>query len=91
MSVAIRIPTQLRTLTGGSGEVYVSADNVGTALKELDTNYPGFGDRIFDDTGKLRRFVNVFLNDEDIRFLNGADTAVTEGQTISIVPAVAGG
>jgi molybdopterin synthase sulfur carrier subunit len=91
MSVAIRIPTQLRSLTGGTGEVYVAADNVGTALKELDVNYPGFGARIFDDAGKLRRFVNVFLNDEDIRFLNGTDTAVTEGQTISIVPAVAGG
>jgi molybdopterin converting factor small subunit len=91
MSVAIRIPTQLRTLTGGVGEVYVEADNVGRALKELDANYPGFGDRIFDDTGKLRRFVNVFLNDEDIRFLNGADTVVEQGQTISIVPAVAGG
>lgn len=91
MSVAIRIPTQLRTLTGGIGEVYVEADNVAQALKELDANYPGFGERIFDEAGKLRRFVNVFLNDEDIRFLQGADSEVTAGQTISIVPAVAGG
>lgn len=91
MSVAIRIPTQLRSLTGGTGEVYVTADSVGGALKELDTSYPGFGERIFDDGGKLRRFVNVFLNDEDIRFLEGADTTVESGQTISIVPAVAGG
>jgi molybdopterin converting factor small subunit len=91
MSVAIRIPTQLRSLTAGTGEVYVTADNVGQALKELDANYPGFGERIFDDAGKLRRFVNVFLNDEDIRFLEGPDTTVQAGQTISIVPAVAGG
>lgn len=91
MSVAIRIPTQLRSLTGGASEVTVDAPNVQLALKELDVAHPGFGERIFDDSGKLRRFVNVFLNDEDIRFLQGPDTEVASGQTISIVPAVAGG
>ena len=91
MSVTVRIPTQLRTLTGGSGEVAVEASTVGDALKALDVAHPGFGERIFDEDGKLRRFVNVFLADEDVRFLQGLDTSVAEGQTLSIVPAVAGG
>lgn len=91
MSVAIRIPTQLRTLTSGASEVSVEANNVEVALKQLDQVHPGFGERIFDQTGSLRRFVNVFLDDEDIRFLNGPTTPVQPGQTISIVPAVAGG
>jgi len=91
VSVTVRIPTQLRTLTGGSGEVAVEASTVGDALKALDVAHPGFGERIFDEDGKLRRFVNVFLADEDVRFLQGLDTSVAEGQTLSIVPAVAGG
>ncbi|HVF74704.1 MAG TPA: ubiquitin-like small modifier protein 1 [Acidimicrobiales bacterium] len=91
MSVTVRIPTQLRNLTGGSGEVAVDASTVGDALKALDVAHPGFGERIFDEDGKLRRFVNVFLADEDVRFLQGLDTSVSDGQTLSIVPAVAGG
>ncbi len=91
MSVVVRIPTQLRTLTGGSGEVSVEASTVGDALKALDVAHPGFGERIFDEDGKLRRFVNVFLADEDVRFLQGLDTSMSDGQTLSIVPAVAGG
>lgn len=91
MTVTVRIPTQLRNLTGGSGEVAVEASTVGDALKALDVAHPGFGERIFDEDGKLRRFVNVFLADEDVRFLQGLDTSVAEGQTLSIVPAVAGG
>lgn len=91
MSVTVRIPTQLRTLTGGAGEVSVEASTVGDALKALDASHPGFGERIFDEDGKLRRFVNVFLADEDVRFLSGLDTSVADGQTLSIVPAVAGG
>lgn len=91
MSVTVRIPTQLRTLTGGAGEVSVEASTVGDALKALDASHPGFGERIFDEDGKLRRFVNVFLADEDVRFLSGLDTSVSDGQTLSIVPAVAGG
>ena len=87
----IRIPTQLRTLTGGAGEVTVDGSSVGEALKALDAAHPGFGDRLFDDAGKIRRFVNVFVADEDIRFLDGASTAVEDGTTISIIPAVAGG
>ena len=91
MSLTIRIPTQLRTFTGGAGEVQVEAANVGDALKALDAAHPGLADRLFDDSGQLRRFVNVFLADEDVRFLEGLATPVAEGQTLSIVPAVAGG
>lgn len=91
MSVTVRIPTQLRTLTGGAGEVPVEGATVGEVLKALDAAHPGLGERLFDEAGKLRRFVNVFLADEDVRFLDGLETGVTEGQTVSIVPAVAGG
>ncbi|HZT65865.1 MAG TPA: ubiquitin-like small modifier protein 1 [Acidimicrobiales bacterium] len=91
MSVKIRIPTQLRTLTGGEGEVAVDGSTVGQALKALDAAHPGMGERLFDPAGELRRFVNVFLADEDVRFLQGLDTPVADGQTLSIVPAVAGG
>jgi molybdopterin converting factor small subunit len=91
VSVTVRIPAQLRTLTGGEGEVSVSGSTVAEVLKGLDSSHPGFSDRLFDDTGALRRFVNIFLTDEDVRFLQGLDTPVAEGQTLSIVPAVAGG
>jgi sulfur-carrier protein len=91
MSLTIRIPTQLRTFTGGSGEVEVEATSVGDALKALDAAHPGLADRLFDESGQLRRFVNVFLADEDVRFLDGLATPIAEGQTLSIVPAVAGG
>ena len=91
MSVTVRIPAQLRTLSGGAGELPLAGSTVAEVLKDLDASHPGFADRLFDDTGGLRRFVNVFLDDEDVRFLQGLDTPVTDGQTISIVPAVAGG
>jgi molybdopterin synthase sulfur carrier subunit len=91
MSVSVRVPAQLRTLTGGAGEVAVEGSTVGEALKALDAAHPGFADRLFDEAGQLRRFVNVFLTDEDVRFLDGLNTPVTDGQTLSIVPAVAGG
>jgi molybdopterin synthase sulfur carrier subunit len=91
MSVTVRIPTQLRTLTNGQGTVDADGSTVGEVLKALDAAYPGMGERLFDDAGKLRRFVNVFVADEDVRFLDGLATAVSQGQTVSIVPAVAGG
>jgi molybdopterin synthase sulfur carrier subunit len=91
MSISVRVPTQLRTLTGGASEVAVDGSTVGEALKALDAAHPGFGERLFDDAGQLRRFVNVFLTDEDVRFLDGLNTPVSDGQTLSIVPAVAGG
>ena len=91
MSLTIKIPTQLNIFTGGSREVQVEAASVGDALKALDAAHPGLADRLFDDSGQLRRFVNVFLADEDVRFLDGLATPIVEGQTLSIVPAVAGG
>ena len=91
MSVIVRIPTQLRTLTGGAGEVEIEGASVGEVLKALDVAHPGFADRLFDEAGNLRRFVNVFLADEDVRFLDGLATPVADGATLSIVPAVAGG
>jgi molybdopterin synthase sulfur carrier subunit len=91
VSVTVRIPAQLRTLSGGAGELPLAGSTVAEVLKDLDASHPGFADRLFDDTGGLRRFVNIFLDDEDVRFLQGLDTPVTDGQTLSIVPAVAGG
>ncbi|MDP1795104.1 MAG: ubiquitin-like small modifier protein 1 [Acidimicrobiales bacterium] len=91
MATAVRIPTQLRPLAGGASELTVDGDTVGAVLKNLEAEYPGFGERLFDEEGKLRRFVNVFLADEDVRFLQGLDTPVNPGETLSIVPAVAGG
>ncbi|MGH3851669.1 MAG: MoaD/ThiS family protein [Pseudonocardiaceae bacterium] len=87
----IRIPTQLRSLSAGAAELSVTGSTVGEALAALEAVHPGFHERLFDDAGKLRRFVNVFVAEEDVRFLGGLDTSVGENQTISIVPAVAGG
>ena len=87
----VRIPTQLRTLSGGAAEVDVEGTTVGEVLKALDAAHPGFSDRLFDDDGSLRRFVNVFVADEDVRFADGLDTKVEAAQTVSIIPAVAGG
>ena len=91
MAVTVRIPTQLRTLAGGASEIAVTGETVAEALQALDTAHPGFGERLFDDSGSLRRFVNVFVAEEDIRFLDGIDTKVGDGTVVSIVPAVAGG
>ncbi len=91
MSTTVRIPTALRTLTGGAAEVTVEGATVGEVLKSLDANHPGIGERLFDESGNLRRFVNVFVADEDIRFLDALSTPVTDGQVVSIIPAVAGG
>jgi molybdopterin synthase sulfur carrier subunit len=91
MAVTVRIPTQLRSLSGDAAEVQVEASTVADALKALDAQHPGFAERLFDDKGELRRFVNVFVADEDIRFLQGIDTTLEPGTSVSIVPAVAGG
>jgi molybdopterin converting factor small subunit len=91
MSVTVRIPTQLRELSGGTAEVTAEGDTLGAVLDDLERAHPGFRERLFDDQGELRRFVNVFVADEDIRFLDGLDTAVAPNATVSIVPAVAGG
>jgi molybdopterin synthase sulfur carrier subunit len=91
MAVVVRIPTQLRSLADGASEVKVEAETVGEVLTALDKAHPGFKDRLFDEGGQLRRFVNVFVADEDVRFLKGLDTKVGSGTTVSIIPAVAGG
>ena len=87
----VRIPTQLRPLSAGAAEVSVDGSTVGEVLKALEAAHPGFHARLFDDDGGLRRFVNVFVADEDVRFTDGLATAVEPGQTVSIIPAVAGG
>lgn len=87
----VRVPTQLRPLAGGASEVQVAGSTVAEILEALGAAHPGFGDRLFDEQGRLRRFVNVFVADEDIRFLDGLETAVPPAATVSIVPAVAGG
>ena len=91
MSVTVRIPTPLRTATGGQSAVQVDGSTVGEVLKSLDAAHPGIGERILDDDGKIRRFVNVFVDDEDVRFADGLATPVRDGATVSIIPAVAGG
>jgi sulfur-carrier protein len=91
MAVTVRIPTTLRTLTGGQSEVSVDGSTVGEVLKALDAAHAGFAERILDDEGGLRRFVNVFVADDDVRFLQGLETPVPDGSEVAIIPAVAGG
>ena len=91
MSVTVRVPTTLRTLTAGASEVEVEGSTVSEVLDALEAAHPGFKDRLLDNDGGLRRFVNVYVADDDVRFRDGMDTAVTEGDTVSIIPAVAGG
>ena len=91
MSVTVRIPTQLRELSGGAAEVSLDSGSLAEVLASLEANHPGFQGRLFGDDGELRRFVNVFVADEDIRFLDGLATPVADGEVVSIVPAVAGG
>jgi sulfur-carrier protein len=91
MSVSVRIPTTLRTLTGGQSELVLDGSTVGEVLSNLDDAHPGFADRLLDEQGELRKFVNIFVADDDIRFLSGLKTPVPDGETVSIIPAVAGG
>ena len=87
----IRIPTPLRKLTNNEEVVTSTGATLGAVLEELNKTYPGLGERILDEQGAIRRFVNIFLNDEDVRFLQEKETPVTEKDEISIVPAIAGG
>jgi molybdopterin synthase sulfur carrier subunit len=91
MAVTVRIPTPLRRLTANEPEVEAAGSNIESILENLEENYPGLKERICDEAGNIRRFVNVYLNDEDIRFLDGKETAVKDGDEISVIPAIAGG
>ncbi|MER5949224.1 MoaD/ThiS family protein [Streptomyces sp. HUAS MG91] len=90
MAIEVRIPTILRTYTDGAKAVEASGDTLAQLFADLDTRHAGIADRIVDN-GQLRRFVNVYLNDEDVRFLDGIDTKVADGDNVTILPAVAGG
>jgi len=91
MSVNVKIPTPLRSLTGGRAEVPVDAMTVGEALEKLNSEFTGIGERIFDDKGEVRRFINVFVNQDNIRDRKNLGTEVRSGDTISILPSIAGG
>lgn len=90
IETTVRIPTPLRTLTGGSDEVKAQGATVGAVIEDLEKKYPGVRDRLLDEKG-VRRFVNIFVGDEDIRFLEGLGTELKGGEQISIIPAIAGG
>ena len=89
-TVTVRIPTPLRTLTAGADEVNATGANVGEIIEELEKRYPGMRDRLLDEKG-VRRFVNIYVGDEDIRFLDGLKTEVKGGDQLAIIPAIAGG
>lgn len=91
MSANVRIPTILRTYTGGAAEVSAEGATLGEVIADLEKNHTGIAARILDDTGKLRRFVNVYVNDDDVRFAEGLATEIKDGANVSIIPAVAGG
>ncbi|MBI3303889.1 MAG: MoaD/ThiS family protein [Deltaproteobacteria bacterium] len=91
MSVHVRVPTPLRRFTSGAEEVSANGGTVAALVNDLEQRHPGIKERICDDEGKVRRFVNIFVNGDDIRFLNNLDTAVKDGDEVSIVPAIAGG
>ncbi|RNL84522.1 MoaD/ThiS family protein [Halostreptopolyspora alba] len=90
MAIEVRIPTILRNLTDGAKAVEGEGSTLGELITDLDKRHPGLAERIVED-GKLRRFINVYLNDEDVRFLGGIDTVVSDGDTVTVLPAVAGG
>ncbi len=91
MAGTVRIPTPLQRLTNGQGEVQIAGSTVRDLVENLERAHPGIKERICDESGKLRRFVNVFVNEEDIRFLQGDQTPVKDGDDVSIIPAIAGG
>jgi molybdopterin synthase sulfur carrier subunit len=91
MAKKVRIPTPLRKLTNNEEVVEVKAATIGDAIVELQSRYPGIKERLVDDNGEVRRFVNVYVNEEDVRFLDGKETALKEGDHVAIVPAIAGG
>jgi len=91
MAVTVRIPTTLRPLSGGASTVSVEGSTLSEVLASLNAIHPGFSDRLLDESGNLHKFVNVFVSDDDVRYLDGLNTKVPAGETVSIIPAVAGG
>jgi len=91
MSARVRVPTPLRRFTDGSEEVNATGATVAALVEDLEKNHPGIKERICDEEGKVRRFVNIFVNGDDIRFLNNLETSIKDGDEVSIVPAIAGG
>ena len=91
MTVTVRIPTTLRPLSGGVSTVQVEGSTLAEVLASLNAAHPGFSERLLDTEGNLHKFVNIFVADDDVRYMQGLATVVTNGQTISIIPAVAGG
>lgn len=91
MSVSVRVPTILRTYTKGDSEVSVDGSTLSEVLDSLEAAYPGIKARVLDESGQLRRFVNVYVDNDDVRFADGLKTPVTDGGQVSIIPAVAGG
>lgn len=91
MTVRVRIPTPLRRFTGGAEEVKASGETVGRVLEDLERQFPGIRERLCDESGQVRRFVNIYVNGDDIRFLDSLETRLQEGAELSIVPAIAGG
>ncbi|MEV6282648.1 ubiquitin-like small modifier protein 1 [Kribbella sp. NPDC051770] len=91
MSVSVRVPTILRPYTQGASEVSVEGSTLSEVLESLDASYPGIKGRVLDDSGELRRFVNVYVDNDDVRFAEGLQTSIKDGGQVSIIPAVAGG
>lgn len=91
MPVTVRIPTPLRAVTKGNAEVQAKGDTVDAVVADLDRQFPGLRERLVDESGELRRFINIYVNQEDIRFLQSRQTAIKDGDEVSIVPAIAGG
>ena len=91
MAVTVRIPTTLRPMAGGASTVQVEGSTLAEVIANLDAAHPGFKDRLLDESGALRKFVNLFVADDDVRYLQGLETPVPDGETVSIIPAVAGG
>ena len=91
MPITVQVPTPLRKLTGNQAEVGIEAATIGELVDGLESSYAGIKEKLVDEAGEIRRYVNIYVNDEDIRFLDGAETVLKEGDSVAIVPAIAGG
>jgi len=91
MAVSVRIPTPLRKFTGGQAQVEAQGNTVTEVVDNLEANFPGIKDKLCDETGRPRKFLNIYLNDEDIRFMDSLETEVREGDSLALIPAIAGG